>query len=551
MSFQPPSKKAKLADSRFNLDFSEKEKLKQDIANSGPYKHGVIEQLFNDELLREARKEIFENITLKRKDTDIYTVNQSGDLANLKGLDKEDSSRLPALNKVADAIYSPEFREYLSYVSQSGPLSGTKQDLSINLYDRGCHLLNHDDVIDTRRISFILYLTDPDDTWQPKWGGALRLFPTIVPNIPAPDWTLSIPPKWNQLAFFFVQPGLSFHDVEEVYINKPRLSISGWFHIPQKGEEGYIEGEKEATEARSSLSQLESSKLAEHDYPKREFEDFEDWSVKDGDFSEEETKLLQKFLNPVLLQKGVMTELSKQMESESMVEIRDFLESSFADKLKKVIDEDDLTKVPKRSSDIPKPWDIARPPHKQSYMYLQAHEQQESENGEAEESAIKKDNLVSLSLLEELTAFIHSSTFRRWLYYASGKYLGTARRVFARRFRPGYDFTLATAFDPEEDHTLEACLGLTPSLGWEDGDVGGYDVCMLKEANDSAEDAAVLDTSESGDEKVIFNQIPEWNVFQVILRDAEVDRFVKYVSKSAPGSRWDVYGEWKVTDPEE
>ena len=60
-----------------------------------------------------------------------------------------------------------------------------------------------------------------------------------------------------------------FHDVEEVFVDKERMSISGWFHIPQKGEPDFIEGELEATEAKSSLQQLESAEVQEYDFPKR------------------------------------------------------------------------------------------------------------------------------------------------------------------------------------------------------------------------------------------------------------------------------------------
>ena len=52
-----------------------------------------------------------------------------------------------------------------------------------------------------------------------------------------------------------------FHSVEEVLVGdeeagdvRQRLSISGWFHKPQEGEEGY-DDEPEVT-AKSSLQQL-------------------------------------------------------------------------------------------------------------------------------------------------------------------------------------------------------------------------------------------------------------------------------------------------------
>lgn len=44
---------------------------------------------------------------------------------------------------------------------------------------KGGHLLNHDDVIGTRAVSFIIYLTDPDEPWSAADGGALELYPLV------------------------------------------------------------------------------------------------------------------------------------------------------------------------------------------------------------------------------------------------------------------------------------------------------------------------------------------------------------------------------------
>lgn len=64
-----------------------------------------------------------------------------------------------------------------------GPLSSRRdrRDMSINSYKKSCHLLNHDDVIGSRRVSYILYMPLPiDQPWQPEWGGALELYPVGV-----------------------------------------------------------------------------------------------------------------------------------------------------------------------------------------------------------------------------------------------------------------------------------------------------------------------------------------------------------------------------------
>jgi prolyl 3-hydroxylase /prolyl 3,4-dihydroxylase len=135
--------------------------------------------------------------------------------------------------------------------------------MSVNSYRKGCHLLNHDDVIGSRRVSYILYMPLPcDEPWDVAWGGALELYAAKVnseggENEPEDIPTKSIPPSWNQFIFFEVQPGRSFHSVEEVVVDgdgRERLSISGWFHKPQEGEEGY-EPEPEVVE-KSSREQL-------------------------------------------------------------------------------------------------------------------------------------------------------------------------------------------------------------------------------------------------------------------------------------------------------
>ena len=46
------------------------------------------------------------------------------------------------------------------------------------MYARGSHLLCHDDVIGTRCVSYILYLSRPGQQWVPRLGGALELYAT-------------------------------------------------------------------------------------------------------------------------------------------------------------------------------------------------------------------------------------------------------------------------------------------------------------------------------------------------------------------------------------
>jgi len=117
-----------------------------------------------------------------------------------------------------------------------GPL-GPKSDMSVNIYAPGHHLLCHDDVIGTRRLSYIVYLTEPGREWRADEGGALELYPMLPADGACAEQPSTTPsrfllPHWNSMALFEVQPGRSFHSVGEVLGERPRMSISGWFHRP-------------------------------------------------------------------------------------------------------------------------------------------------------------------------------------------------------------------------------------------------------------------------------------------------------------------------------
>jgi hypothetical protein len=192
--------------------------------------------------------------------------------------------------------------------------------------------------------------------------------------------------------------------------------------------------------------------------------------------------------------------------------------------------------------------------------------------------------------------------FTKWISLATGITL-TKSNIFARRFRRGRDYTLATAYE-EEDPQLEVCLGITPSRGWGDEDeapeeeeesttkktngkgkgkasakptpaskpepeeVGGYEMYMAGDDDDDDEDDTTAEPSTStgagqrrkaksdpaiyksaaddADDGILFSQSAAWNNLAIVLRDRGVLRFTKYVSRSAKGDRWDVCAEYGV-----
>ncbi|KAK9453930.1 Oxoglutarate and iron-dependent oxygenase degradation C-term-domain-containing protein [Dipodascopsis uninucleata] len=468
--------------------------LKQQHSDSAPYKFCKIDELVSDSLLRRVRREITTQLHFTEKETDIYRVHQTGDLLNLSGLSSKEKEKLKGLQVLRDAMYSTEFRKFISDICQCGPLSGIKQDMSINCYAKGSHLLTHDDVIGSRRVSYILYLPDPNDKdctetvtsrsgavrnagWQAEWGGSLRLYKTEKKNMPEPDFDLVVPPAWNQLVFFVVQPGISFHDVEEVLADKPRLAISGWFHLPQKGEEGYVEGLEQKLNRESSRAQLADAAAATAaGYGEAPVPYLQRTASGAHEFSRAKA-LLSTYFNENLLRPDSIALLKDQFADNSLIEIENFLNEEFARKLQAYIESQEKKPVPitcklvSEDKDLAE-WKVSRPPHKHRYMFQEP----------------KEDTTTPI---EELTKVLNSNEFKAWLSEICSLGRPTHGRVLARRFRPGCDYTLATTglglggedgtevqVDSDDNGIVEADLCITPSSGWSAGNFGGYELYM-------------------------------------------------------------------------
>ncbi|KAI9695285.1 MAG: hypothetical protein M1820_008747 [Bogoriella megaspora] len=609
--------------SHFRPGLFDEETLSQhrnEYATSTPYKHAVIPSLISPTLLHSVRHEIKTHLSFTPKETDIYRLHQSGDLANLSGLDSSSLSRLPSLLTLRDALYSPEFRTWLADVAQSGPLSGKKTDMAINVYTPGDHLLCHDDVIGSRRVSYILYLTDPEVPWRAGWGGGLRLYPLearkrrvekegargkedVVEEevkVPSPEWSRTIPPEWNQLAFFAVQPGESFHDVEEVYHREEgddeedggrvRMAISGWFHVPQEGEEGYEEGLEKKLAEKSSLAQLQGN-VDEFDAPQPSWNDYDDAPSEadvfgdESDLSEEELSFLLQFMNPKYLTPDTVEELDEMFGEESSLRLADFLSKNFSVQLSQWIKNSEI-----KAGYGEDHYSLARPPHKHRFLYMKPS---------------LSDMSTSSPVNNLLDKYFSSWQFRKWLQLATGLSLGRSN-LTARRFRKGLDYTLATPYE-EDEPQLEFTFGMTTSDGWEapvdeeaeaveedgdanvdssssDGDipaqtgspkrdgppsksaskpnpsstkpfvdVGGHEVYTAAEDPTSTADPAQYKSASSSkpgeqdeDDNILFSAPPSFNHLSVVLRDKGVLRFVKYVSRKARGDRWDIVGEFAV-----
>ncbi|RDB20118.1 Prolyl 3,4-dihydroxylase ofd1 [Hypsizygus marmoreus] len=589
------------------------------VANE-PFKYAVIEKLFQDELLKKVKDECLSELSFTEKETDIYKVNQTGDLASLNYLTSSQISLLPNLLTLRDALYSPKFREFLQAVTGCGPLSGKKQDMSVNSYTKGCHLLNHDDVIGSRRVSYILYMPLPHYTfWQKDWGGALELYPVKMSEDgqlePESVPSKSVPPSWNQFIFFEVQPGRSFHSVEEVVVGgsgedgRERLSISGWFHAAQEGEEGYVP-EINPPDVKSSRDQLASTSTIFSQYP-----EIPEAPHPDTALTEEYIGFLSEFLNPVYLQPRTMETLSARFAEESSLELHSFLSNGLAESLqprlreldtKDGLGEDRAGRIPPHSAGTQGSWSIKGPPHKWRHCVLNPPEAGAPAEAVSPRAAQASSDAILRSLQDEL---FPSPAFRAWLAILS-RLLPLSYSAEARRFRPGLDYTLATS--DEKDVRLDVVLGLTPGVrerdkgegpssangrtvmrslddmrGWQAAEWGGWE-CYMAPHNEE-DDPAVYRASthkkvtngtsngtnghtaspnghtngngsvspphpdadedmedEEEEDSTLLTVQPGFNRLLLVLRDERVMRFVKYVSAAAEGSRWDVCGEYEV-----
>jgi prolyl 3-hydroxylase /prolyl 3,4-dihydroxylase len=615
------------------FDDSTVSSFRTSYADSTPYPHAVVSNLIEDTLLRDVRNEIKEHIHFTLKETDIYRIHQSGDLANLSNLDTESLQHLPNLVRLRNALYSPDFREWVSEVTGAGKLSGMKTDMAVNVYTPGSYLLCHDDVIGSRRVSYILYLTDPDQPWKKEWGGGLRLYPTETTKnkqgenikVPLPEHTVNIPPSFGQLSFFAVRPGESYHDVEEVYHattdekhlpdgGRIRMAISGWYHIPQSGEDGFEEGVEQALAQRSSLAQLKGA-ANELDEPQANFRHYDeprrvmnssataleddpgDESDPDQDIlTEQDLTFLLQYISPSYLTPYMTDQFSATFADTSVLQLESFFAPKFADPLKQYIlslEQNDST---------PQHWQVARPPHKHRYQYLQSSESLHQ----------------SMSpIAQVLTDLLHSHAFKKWLAIITdikAQYL-VRQNVLARHFRRGKDYALASPFTGEQQ--LEFTIGMTPNKNEKNGDastqdaqaangsgtnshtnghatsssseveidtesgtdLGGEEI-YISSHDDSAStsshkplpqvgrkstatsattsstakakaDPAVY-RAEDEDDGILFSDSPSWNTLSVVLRDQGVLRFVKYLCRDpdgvgagagGKGGRWDIKGE--------
>ena len=541
-----------------NLDIesgSVKGSISKAFREAQPYRHCVMEKVVNENRLRAVRQEIIHNLKATYKETDIYKVLQTGDLANLDGLPEEELKQLHHLKTLKDELYSNEFRSFIQEITGCGELTD-KTDCSCNIYAQGGHLLCHDDVIGTRRVSYILYLTNPEDTWKNEDGGALALY-DCIPNPQDKEKKLPLPeshpvkrilPLWNTMVMFAVLPGKSFHDIEEVVTSEnPRLSISGWYHgpTPPEGSEKatlnqiLVNGKNGVAQADPQTSALAQFDSVDPFLALPSAVHVQDW------LNEEDITALGKFINVQYLVKNSVDQIARKFVDESHIQLHEFLNTAWTERLEADLiacadggENYNENKIPSYTSGVKEGWKVRGPTHKQRYLEL-----------DQSQSVSFGDSRVGY-VLKQLSDECFSTQAFQKLLSCMTKVAINSKRSAVRRFRPGLDYTLAHNGVETKGYQLDATFCFVDTSDkWGIGEVGAYDCYMVNDSeaegvnNASAE--VYRETGEEDDETITLPATR--NCLNLVLCNEGVMRFTKYVSAMAPGSRWDILNEYEIT----
>lgn len=182
--------------------------LRSTFTKAKPFKNIELKDFFDAEKLVLVVQSLISEKFIE-KESDLFKFMQTNDLA---------SSKHTTLLAFREFLCSSSFISFMQDITGLKLKSGII-DIAGTLYRDSDYLLCHDDQLESRKIAFMIYLSD----LASKEGGSLDLLSTTYKPI------VKIIPKFNTVAFFEVSP-ISFHEVSEVLVDKQRLAIGGWFY---------------------------------------------------------------------------------------------------------------------------------------------------------------------------------------------------------------------------------------------------------------------------------------------------------------------------------
>ena len=168
-----------------------------------PFPHVILDDFLSDDLFVELCG-VLEGIPSERKEADLFQFDQSEDLSKAKDI---------VLQKLQKKLLSLK-----EEIGRSFAVDLKRLDMFAAFYYDTDYLLPHDDRLESRKIAYTFYVAVPEE------GGALALLKNKPPYLKA---NIEVVP--NRLVLFLVGHD-SWHEVEEVIGDLPRISVSGWFH---------------------------------------------------------------------------------------------------------------------------------------------------------------------------------------------------------------------------------------------------------------------------------------------------------------------------------
>jgi len=190
--------------------------LKKSFQKNKPFKHISIPNFLNPNI---AEKILLSLDEIKNEyyleDSDLYQFSRTKDIKHIKN---------EKLIEVRKFFFSKELKSFITTLTGQ-QISSKIGDFHSLCLTKGNYLLCHDDLVQGRKIAFILNLSK---IWKAEDGGRLDLYSTDSKGMPL-EIVASINPSFNQFNCFEVTPH-SFHQISEILTQKERKSLSGWFY---------------------------------------------------------------------------------------------------------------------------------------------------------------------------------------------------------------------------------------------------------------------------------------------------------------------------------
>ena len=563
-----------------------------------PYPYGIISSFLLPSFLCQVLEEIKRNSTVQFKESDLFKVYQSIDLANLPStipVDEEQcasndsrTNKMPSVLQLRNLLYSIEFRHFMEDMNQlprntlihntttatttsisrnSSTIDDDSKsqqqqiDCACNCHMTTCHLLCHDDVIGTRKISYILYLTEPDTIWTQSDGGALELYDsyetsltntstdtdtTTTLRIPHTVPCQSILPIFNSMVFFVVQPGYSYHSVQEVFGPRPRLSIQGWYHTDAATTTTTNASDitNVGTTTTNQYSTLQRLKTYHHNnLLATKEEDTEGPFVpivhptpteETGSvllLSESDRSILLPFICDTYLTEDAIRSIRKRFVKDSSIQLRNFIRDTHVQPMNAIIRTEGSPMIDGLWNDdngnsensissfyhwgVTDEWKLIGPPHKQRFLEYQSIHPKDVTH------ASVGDSNSDHSSIGYYLQYIRHHLFQSQAFYnylsaithLDSHPIGYRGRI--RRFRPGRDYTVAHYGLLTQRSVLDATL------------------CFVKETDDNT----VTDKNDKADQSVVHDSdgnttdpnIPEFSEAIELWQSGECGGFECYI----------------------